>query len=393
MSDFSLESYFPKLLEEVKGFAIFMIDSNAIIRTWNPGCELMKGYTEDEAVGQPFEILFPDFLREQNLPEKEVQLAKEKGRYESENWRRKKNGELFWACVVLTRIDDEQGNLVGYAKITQDHTGRKNYEDQLKRKIEDEKNIISKLNHLNSELSKSNSHFEEFAYASSHDLQAPLRKISYYLEKLKSELGEHLKEKPLEHVNRIEISADRMNKLINDLLTFSYVSKGMGKEAEIDLNQQINEVLEDLELDVSKRGVRITVERLPKVRGNSRQFQQLFQNLISNSIKYTKPDVVPEIHISSFEVTGSEAKAILSIDAPDSKFHLIQLKDNGIGFELEYAEDIFKVFTRLHSTTEYPGTGVGLSIVQKVVKNHNGYIWAESKPGEGAIFKILLPVD
>jgi light-regulated signal transduction histidine kinase (bacteriophytochrome) len=103
--------------------------------------------------------------------------------------------------------------------------------------------------------------------------------------------------------------------------------------------------------------------------------------------------VVPEIHISSFEVTGSEAKAILSIDAPDSKFHLIQLKDNGIGFELEYAEDIFKVFTRLHSTTEYPGTGVGLSIVQKVVKNHNGYIWAESKPGEGAIFKILLPVD
>src|SRR3954447_5985689 len=169
MSDISLESYFPKIVAEVKGFAIFMIDSNAIIRTWNNGCELMKGYTAEEAIGQKFNILFPDFLQEQNIPEKEVQLAKETGRYENENWRRKKNGELFWAFVVLTRIDDEQGNLVGYVKITQDHTIRKNYQDQLNSKIEDEKKVILKLDHLNSELSRSNSSLEEFAYASSHD--------------------------------------------------------------------------------------------------------------------------------------------------------------------------------------------------------------------------------
>src|SRR3954453_6631978 len=109
MSDISLESYFPKIVAEVKGFAIFMIDSNAIIRTWNKGCELMKGYSAEEAIGQPFRMLFPDFLQEQKQPEKEVQFAKERGRYESENWRRKKNGDLFWACVVLTRINDEQG--------------------------------------------------------------------------------------------------------------------------------------------------------------------------------------------------------------------------------------------------------------------------------------------
>jgi signal transduction histidine kinase len=115
--------------------------------------------------------------------------------------------------------------------------------------------------------------------------------------------------------------------------------------------------------------------------------------LIGNSIKYAKPDVIPEIQISSNEVLGREAKASLPTEEADKKYYLIQLKDNGIGFEPKYAEDIFKVFTRLHGASDYSGSGVGLSIVQKVVENHNGHIWAESKPGEGANFKILLPVE
>lgn len=391
MGDNSLESYFPKLVAEVKGFAIFMIDTNAIIRTWNKGCELMKGYTAEEAIGQPFRMLFPEYLRDQNMPEKEVQFAKETGRFEGENWRRKKNGDLFWALVVLTRINDDQGNLVGYVKITQDQTDKKNYEDQLNNKIEEVKNINQKLVDLNKQLTKSNLSLEEFAYASSHDLQAPLRKVIYYIEQLKKELGEQLKEKSLQILSRIENSTGRMTTLIDDLLTFSYISKGSGELAEIDLNQQVKDVLEDLELEVAEKGVKITVEELPKVRGNGRQFHQFFQNLIGNAIKYTKPDVVPVIQITSYEVTGRDVKASLPPETIDKKYHLIQLKDNGIGFEQEYAEDIFKVFIRLHSTSHYPGTGIGLSIVQKVVENHNGYIWAESNPGEGASFKILLP--
>lgn len=393
MSESPLEDYFPKIVAEVKGFALFMIDSNAIIRTWNKGCELMKGYTAEDAIGQNFNILFPDFLRNQNMPEEEVEVAKKTGRYETENWRRKKNGDLFWAHVVLTRITDEEGNLVGYVKITQDQTDKKNYEDQLKSKIEEAKNINLKLDYLNRELSKSNSNLEEFAYASSHDLQAPLRKINYFIQQLKRELGEQLEEKPLDFFRRIEISTSRMVRLIEDLLTFSYISKGTGEVSEIDLNQEVKDVLEDLELEVSEKGVKIIVEKLPKVRGNGRQFQQFFQNLLSNAIKYAKPDVAPEIQISSYEVTGGEVGASLPPEEVDRKYYLIQLKDNGIGFEQDYAEDIFKVFTRLHNASDYPGTGVGLSIVKKVVENHNGYIWAESKPGEGASFKVLLPVD
>ncbi|MCW3081224.1 ATP-binding protein [Segetibacter sp.] len=385
------DCYFPDAVAEVKGFAIFMLDTNGIIQTWNNGCELMKGYTAEEAVGQSFDILFPEFLKEQNLHVYERQLAKEKGRYEIENWRRKKNGELFWASVALTRVLDEAGNHIGFIKITQDQTDRKKYLEQLNINVEETRDINIKLDSINSELLRANSSLEEFAYASSHDLQAPLRKISIFVSRLKGELWQQLNEQQRELFNRITRSSDRMSALMNDLLIYSYVSKGAGATFEIDLNLEIKDVLEDLELDILEKGAKFSVESLPKVIGDKRQFQQLFQNLISNSIKYTKPDVAPMIEISSSAVTGYEAKESLPIEVADRHYHLIQLKDNGIGFNQEYAEDIFKVFTRLQGAN-YSGTGIGLSIVRKVAENHHGFVWAESKPGEGTVFKILLPV-
>jgi PAS domain S-box-containing protein len=393
MSAKPLESYFPEIVAQVKGFAIFMMDTEGIIQTWNIGCELMKGFKPEDTIGQNFRMLFPDYLKDEHLPEKERQIAKDTGRFEGENWRIKKNGDLFWAFVVLTKITDEEGKHIGYVKITQDQTDKKKYFDQLNSKIEDIRKINQKLDTVNNDLLKSNSNLEEFAYASSHDLQAPLRNMNYYIERLKEELGEQLNGKQLELFKRIENSGGRMVRLIEDLLSFSYISKTAGQKTEIDLNQQVKAVLEDLELDVREKGAKITVEKLPKVKGDRRQFQQFFQNLIANAIKYAKPNVVPEIEISSNEVIGREAKASLPVGEAERKYNFIQLKDNGIGFEQEHAEDIFKVFTRLHNASGYSGSGVGLSIVQKVVENHNGHIWAESKPGEGASFKILLPVD
>ena len=392
MSDKPLESYFPEIVAEVKGFAIFMMDTDGVIQTWNIGCELMKGFKAEDAIGQNFRILFPQYLRDEHLPEKERQIAKDKGRFEGENWRIKKNGDLFWAFVVLTRITDEEGNHIGYVKITQDQTDKKTYLDQLNNKIEDIRNINQQLDTVNNELLRSNANLQEFAYASSHDLQAPLRNMKFYVQRLKEDLG-NLTEGQRALFQRIENSGDRMMKLIEDLLSFSYIGMGTAQKTEIDLNQQVKDVIDDLELEVVEKGAKFKIDSLPKVRGDRRQFQQFFQNLIGNAIKYAKPDVVPEIQISSNEVLGREAKASLPIDEADKKYYLIQLKDNGIGFEQEYAEDIFKVFTRLHGASTYAGSGVGLSIVQKVVENHNGYIWAESTPGEGASFKILLPVD
>src|SRR4051794_4303565 len=149
MSDKHLESYFPEAVSEVKGFAIFMLNVDGVIQTWNVGCQLMKGYKPEEAIGQNYRILFPDNLREQQMPERERRLAKENGRYESENWRRKKNGDLFWAFVVLTKVTDEKGKHIGYIKVTQDQTDKKKYLEQLNSKIEDIRNINLKLDSLN----------------------------------------------------------------------------------------------------------------------------------------------------------------------------------------------------------------------------------------------------
>jgi PAS domain S-box-containing protein len=389
----SHECYFSDAVAEVKGFAIFMLDTNGVIQTWNNGCELMKGYKAEEVIGQNFDILFPEFLKEQSLHVNERQLAKEKGRYEIENWRRKKNGELFWASVVLTAVLDEEGNHIGFIKITQDQTEKKKYLDQLNINIEETRKFNTKLDNTNNELLKANSCLEEFTYASSHDLQAPLRKISIFTERLKKELWEQLNDQQQQLFDRITKSSARMTALIKDLLTYSDISKSTGEIVDVDLRQQVEDVLEDLELDILEKEAKFEIGRLPKIHGNERQLQQLFQNLISNSIKYTNPHVVPVIEISSCELKGNEAREGLPNEGADKLYHLIQVKDNGIGFQQEHAHDIFKAFRRLHGDCDYSGTGVGLAIVHKVVENHCGFIWAESNPGAGANFKILLPVS
>jgi signal transduction histidine kinase len=183
-----------------------------------------------------------------------------------------------------------------------------------------------------------------------------------------------------------------MNSLIDDLLMYSHVSMGGELEEKVDLNQKLSRVLEDLELEIEERHAVIKLDPLPTIKGHRRQLQQLFQNLISNAIKYHKPGILPEVHISCRKA-GDDVPVPMPTTKPLNMYFLIEVRDNGIGFEQENADRIFNVFTRLHGNTEYKGSGVGLSIVRKVVENHSGYIWAESTSGEGATFKILLPVD
>jgi signal transduction histidine kinase len=184
-----------------------------------------------------------------------------------------------------------------------------------------------------------------------------------------------------------------MNTLIDDLLLYSHVSSGAVREEKVDLNEKVRMVIEDLEVEVAEKNASIAVDPLPTINGHRRQLQQLFQNLIGNAIKYAKPDVPPQIHIRSRTVDLGEQNFPINVERKEGLYHLIEVTDNGIGFNQEDADRIFSVFTRLHGNAEYRGTGVGLSIAQKVVQNHGGYIWAESTPDQGATFSILLPVD
>jgi light-regulated signal transduction histidine kinase (bacteriophytochrome) len=245
------------------------------------------------------------------------------------------------------------------------------------------------LESLNSELKRSNDNLEEFAYAASHDLKEPIRKINFFASRLKRELAATLSEEQARLFDRMERSALRMSTLIDDLLTFSHISKEASKAEPVDLNAKMQAVLEDLELEIAEKGATITVDPLPTIKGHERQVQQLFQNLVGNALKYSKPGTPPEVRIRYKEVSGAEAPVSLPENG-SNRYHLVEISDNGIGFKQEDATRIFNVFTRLHGNAEYKGSGVGLSIARKVAENHGGCITAESVPGEGATFRVLL---
>lgn len=242
------------------------------------------------------------------------------------------------------------------------------------------------------ELKRSNESLEEFTRAASHDLKEPIRKVQFFSERLKNSLAGKLSEEEKSMMERMENAAARMKLLVDDLLEYSHVQQPRGIEIEsIDLNKKLKLVLTDLELLVTETGAIVNATQLPVVKGYRRQIQQIFHNLINNAIKYRKQNETPIITITAKETTGIASGLPVSAADAETNFYLIEVQDNGIGFEQEYADKIFNVFTRLHGNSEYAGTGVGLAIVRKVVENHRGYISAEGYPDQGATFKILLP--
>jgi signal transduction histidine kinase len=271
--------------------------------------------------------------------------------------------------------------------VVQDITSQKEYEEKLNREVSQR---TLELENKNRELLRSNENLEEFAHAASHDLKEPIRKIRFFTERLKDQLTDRLTEEEKRTFKRIDNASERMGALIDDLLLYSHISQRPMEMEEVDLNQKMNKVLEDLELDIQEKKAVVSIGTLPKVKGYRRQLQQLFQNLIGNALKYSKPGVVPHISVHASVVTADASSN--GQTAPDIKYHLIEVSDNGIGFDPAESERIFQMFQRLHGNAEYRGTGVGLSIVKKVIENHNGKIEAEGRPGKGASFKVYLPV-
>ncbi len=295
-----------------------------------------------------------------------------------------KDGAIRWVRAkgkVYFNAEDQPVRFIGSVlDITEQVLTMQKIERTVEERTKELAHANEALHRMNEELQRSNANLEEFAHAASHDLKEPIRKISFFTQQLKDQLSDHLSEKENHSLSRIENASQRMGNLIDDLLLYSHVSQRPHQTENVDLNKKVQHVLEDLELDIAEKKANIYVGNLPVVRGYTRQVQQMFQNLISNAIKYSKAGVSPRIEIQAGEFSEN-----------GKRFHLIEVKDNGIGFEHEFADKIFHMFTRLHGKNEYSGTGVGLSIVKKVVENHNGFIRAESTVGEGSVFKIYLP--
>lgn len=289
------------------------------------------------------------------------------------------DGQIRWHHWTNRAIFDEAGQIVELQSVGRDITEQKEAKDALARKVK--------------ELARSNKELEQFAYLSSHDMQEPLRKIQAFGDRLLMRYHDQLDDRGQDYIHRMRHAAERMQILINDLLTYSRLHHSP-KFIELDLNELIQNVLDDLEITLKESGGRVEVKPLPTIEADRSQMRQLFQNLLSNALKFRRPDAAPVVTITSRPLTDPILTEVAHhLDPlPDgaSVCHLT-VTDNGIGFEEKYLDRIFAPFQRLHNRAQYAGSGMGLAICHKVVSQHQGEITAISQPGKGTTFIIRLP--
>jgi PAS domain S-box-containing protein len=300
---------------------------------------------------------------------------------------RKGKTDIVYQNFVYEPYRDSDGKILGVLAITIDVT------DQViaRRQIEDivaERTVA--LESSNKDLQKSNAELAQFAYIASHDLQEPLRKIRTFAQMLEKSLSNNNNELSKNYLEKIQTSSRRMESLIRDVLTYSEIVKTSELFSSVDLNAIVNDVKSDFEVAIEQKKAIVNFDKLPAIEAIQLQMSQLFSNLISNALKFSRPGVAPVVNIRSSKASHADLeRAGLATD----KEHVhIRLSDNGIGFEPEFAESIFHIFQRLHRKSEFEGTGIGLAICKKIVVNHEGSIDAVGTSGEGAVFNIILPL-
>lgn len=368
-----------RLMAQAAAEALILVDEQERIIFWNKSAQQMFGYTEAEIVGRTLSELLP---QQQHAAHKQG-LARLRTIHQAhppserlEMVGLRKDGSEFPLHLALTawHLDET----VFFSGMLYDLTPRRAAEQALlERASAWERALV---------LERDNHALEQFAYAVSHDLQEPLRKIQTYGQRLQTKCGLNLNTKGQDYLTRILGAAGHMQRLIDDLLAYSRVTTHPRPFTRVDLNQVVREALADLEVRLELTRGQVALEPLPVIEADATQMRQLFQNLISNALKFHKPTEPPQVQISARIIPDdTEQQRPLCCQ--------IQVADNGIGFDEKYLGQIFKVFQRLHGRDEYEGTGVGLAICQRIVERHEGSITASSQPNAGATFIITLPMQ
>jgi PAS domain S-box-containing protein len=306
----------------------------------------------------------------------------------------KAKGTYLWHMISVVPVKNEDNFVTQWTGFFVDIHSQKVVEETLKDNVElkaaqiklvdSQKRLEEKI----SELNISNHELEQFAYIASHDLQEPLRKITTF----SSLLGDRLKDLDTDsrlYFNKIISSSMRMTELISDVLDWSRLTRVREEFSLVDLNVIVENIRSDFELLIQQKLAVIETTTLPRVKGIKLQMTQLFSNLVSNALKFCTKD--PVIRITSRNLSLKEIKGNLRLD-PATAYSEVIVSDNGIGFEPEYSEQIFRIFQRLNGRSEYAGTGIGLAICKKIIENHGGVITAAAEPGKGAAFSIIIPV-
>ena len=484
------------LLDGVKEYAIYMLDPDGRVVSWNAGAQNLNGYRAEEVLGKHFSCFYTAKDRENDKPNQELQKAIAQGRFEEQGERVRKDGSAFWANCVIAPLSDESGKLRGFSKVVRDITERKRAEEEARnaslyarslleasldplvtispdgkiadvnsatetatgvsrerligsdfsdyftqpekarqgyeqvfasgsvrdyplriqhlsgktmdvsynatvfknqvgeiegifaaaRDITERKRAEDEVQRLKEELEQhviqrtaqleaANKELEAFTYSVSHDLRAPLRHISGFSKILTEEYGSSLAPEALHHLQRIEEGTRRMGQLVDDLLNLGRISRHEVRLQVTGLNTVVNEVIAELKPECEGRQMQWKIENLPFVECDPALMKQVFQNILSNAVKFTRPRSLAVIEVGQKDQEGTP---------------VVFVHDNGVGFNVKYASKLFGVFQRLHRPEDFEGTGVGLATVQRIIQKHGGRIWAEAELDKGATFYFTL---
>lgn len=343
---------------------IIIVDEKGYIQQANDRSLKMFGYTHEEIIGSNLEILIPENLREKHRVNRQSYIANPDPRPMGvglELYGRRKDGAQVPVDISLSPIQSSEGLRV--TAIIRDITERREYAQALRERAK--------------ELARSNAELEQFAYVASHDLREPLRAISNYTQLLERRYKGSLDEAADKYIRHLVEGVSRMQNLISDLLAYSKVRTITSEANDLDMDFIVKEALQSLKIAVAESKAEVYVESLPIIKADPVLMLQLMQNLISNALKFRRPEVTPEIRISARK---------------EDNAWIFAVRDNGIGIEQRHWDRVFVIFQRLHTRDQYSGTGIGLAICKKIVEQEGGMIWLESVPGQGTTFFFELPV-
>ncbi len=368
------------MVSAVKDYAIFMLDPQGMVASWNEGAKRFKGYEAHEIIGKHFSQFYSKEDIDRKHPEYELKMALEEGRYEEEGWRIRKDGTRFWANVVITRVNDKKGNLLGFSKVTRDLSEKKANAEQLRLAYENlEKRIQLRTKDLEAALKSR----DEFLSIASHELKTPLTSLKLQLQLSQKRIEREPDTSPIKkdlsrslHVGVRQVNS--LTALVDDLLDVSRIQTGVLEfhKEDFNLTELMEEILYRFQEELKMANCIVHTKLEPEVIGkwDKSRIEQVIVNLISNAIKYAP---------------GTEIQVCVR---KENQFAVIEVADQGPGIEASKILSIFERFTRVSSSKNVGGLGLGLFITKRIVELHDGTIKVETSPGHGAKFIACLPL-